>query len=51
MLIDDSLFCFSNVHFEHGAKSLNSRLMNFKDLHQYAFNVIHIGKKKEEKIE
>jgi hypothetical protein len=29
MYIDDSLFCFSNAHFEHGAKALNSRVLNF----------------------
>ena len=51
MLVDDTLLCFSNVHFEHGAKSLNTRLVNLSDIHQRAFNVVHIGKKKEEKIE
>jgi hypothetical protein len=39
MFIDDTIFCFSNVHFEHGAKSLNTRLMNFSDIHSKAFNV------------
>jgi hypothetical protein len=51
LFIDDTLFCFSNVHFEHGAKSLNTRITNLSDIHQRAFNVVHIGKKKEEKIE
>ena len=51
MMVDDSLFCFSNAHFEHGPSSLSSRLLNFQDLHSQAFNTIHIGKKKEEKIE
>lgn len=51
MFIDDSVFCFTNVHFEHGEKCLNTRLVNFTDLHNQAFNVMHIGKKKEEKIE
>ena len=28
MHVDDSIFCFSSVHFEHGVKSLNTRLLN-----------------------
>ena len=51
LYVDDTLLCFTNLHLEHGAKSLNTRLVNLSDIHQKAFNVVHIGKKKEEKIE
>lgn len=33
MFIDDTLLCFINAHLEHGQKSLQSRLINLKDIH------------------
>lgn len=51
LYIDDTLLCFTNAHFEHGQKSLQSRLLNLQDVHNQAFNVVGVGKKKEEKIE
>ncbi|KAM3130355.1 hypothetical protein pb186bvf_017558 [Paramecium bursaria] len=51
MNIDDTLVCFANCHFEHGQKSLSTRLVNLQDVHALAFNTDGIGKRKEEKID